>query len=81
MLTAGAAAGLRGRLHANQLGPGPGVALACELGLLAVDHCTYLSDADVARCATGDHRRRCCPAWSSRPGSPTPTRAGCSTPG
>jgi len=47
VLAAGAAAGLRGRLHANQLGPGPGVQLACELGLTAVDHCTYLSDADV----------------------------------
>ena len=48
VLAAGAAAGLRGRLHANQLGPGPGVALAAELGLTAVDHCTYLTDADVA---------------------------------
>ena len=48
VLEAGAAAGLRGRLHANQLGPGPGVRLACELGLVAVDHCTHLSDADVA---------------------------------
>lgn len=47
ILEAGAAAGLRGRLHANQLGPGPGVQLACELGLLAVDHCTFLDDADV----------------------------------
>jgi imidazolonepropionase len=47
VLEAGAAVGLRGRLHANQLGPGPGVRLACELGLLAVDHCTYLEDADV----------------------------------
>ncbi len=47
ILAAGAAAGLRGRLHANQLGPGPGVRLACELGLAAVDHCTYLDDADV----------------------------------
>lgn len=47
VLAAGAAAGLRGRLHANQLGPGPGVALAAELGLTAVDHCTYLTDADV----------------------------------
>ncbi len=47
ILAAGAAKGLRGRLHANQIGPGPGVRLACELGLLAVDHCTYLSDADV----------------------------------
>jgi len=48
VLEAGAAAGLRGRLHANQLGPGPGVRLACELGLTAVDHCTYLTDEDVA---------------------------------
>jgi imidazolonepropionase len=48
VLQAGAAAGLRGRLHANQLGPGPGVQLACELGLAAVDHCTYLADEDVA---------------------------------
>ena len=48
VLAAGAAAGLRGRLHANQLGPGPGVGLACELGLAAVDHCTYLDDEDVA---------------------------------
>ena len=47
ILEAGAAAGLRGRLHANQLGPGPGVQLAAELGLTAVDHCTYLEDADV----------------------------------
>ena len=48
VLTAGAGAGLLGRLHANQLGHGPGVQLACELGLAAVDHCTYLSDQDVA---------------------------------
>jgi imidazolonepropionase len=47
VLEAGGAAGLRGRLHANQLGPGPGVQLACDLGLTAVDHCTYLTDADV----------------------------------
>ena len=48
ILAAGAAAGLRGRLHANQLGPGPGVRLAAELGLVAVDHCTYLTDDDVS---------------------------------
>jgi imidazolonepropionase len=51
VLAAGEAAGLRGRLHANQLGPGDGVQLACELGLVAVDHCTHLSDADVAALA------------------------------
>ncbi len=48
VLRAGAAAGLKGRLHANQLGPGPGVRLAAELGLAAVDHCTYLEEEDVA---------------------------------
>lgn len=48
ILQAGAERGLRGRLHANQLGPGPGVRLAAELGLLAVDHCTYLEPEDVA---------------------------------
>jgi imidazolonepropionase len=47
VLEAGRAAGLQGRLHANQLTQGPGVQLACELGLVAVDHCTHLSDADV----------------------------------
>ena len=34
-------------MHGNQLGPGPGVQLAVELGAASVDHCTYLSDADV----------------------------------
>ena len=38
ILLAGQALGLDGRLHANQLGRGPGVRLACELGLAAVDH-------------------------------------------
>jgi imidazolonepropionase len=47
ILQAGKAKGLRGRMHANQLGPGPGVQLACALGLTAVDHCTYLADEDV----------------------------------
>ena len=48
ILSAGHAKGLRPRLHANQLGHGPGVRLACEVGALAVDHCTYLSGEDVA---------------------------------
>ncbi len=47
ILAAGAAAGLRGRLHANQLTYGAGVRLAAELGLVAVDHCTFLADDDV----------------------------------
>ncbi|CUR55279.1 Imidazolonepropionase [metagenome] len=51
ILQAGADKGLKGRLHANQLGFGPGVQLACELDLVAVDHCTYLDDADVSALA------------------------------
>jgi imidazolonepropionase len=48
ILAAGAEHGLRGRLHANQLTYGGGVKLAAELGLVAVDHCTYLADDDVS---------------------------------
>lgn len=47
ILEAGRAAGLRLRVHGNQLGHGPGVQLACELAAASVDHCTYLDDADV----------------------------------
>jgi imidazolonepropionase len=47
VLEAGRAAGLLLRVHGNQLGPGPGVRLAVELGAASVDHCTYLSDGDV----------------------------------
>ncbi|PKW27713.1 imidazolonepropionase [Phycicoccus duodecadis] len=47
VLLAGRAAGLGLRVHGNQLGPGPGVRLAVELGAASVDHCTFLDDADV----------------------------------
>ena len=47
ILAAGTDSGLRGRLHANQLTYGGGVRLAAELGLVAVDHCTFLTDLDV----------------------------------
>ncbi|HSU73903.1 MAG TPA: imidazolonepropionase [Terrabacter sp.] len=47
VLEAGRAAGLALRVHGNQLGHGPGVQLACELGARSVDHCTFLSDDDV----------------------------------
>ncbi len=47
VLAAGAAAGLGLRVHANQLGPGPGVALAVEMGAASADHCTHLGDADI----------------------------------
>ena len=48
VLMAGRDAGLGLRVHGNQLGHGPGVQLAVELGAASVDHCTYLSEADVA---------------------------------
>lgn len=54
VLLAGRDAGLGLRVHGNQLGPGPGVQLAVELGAASVDHCTFLSDADVDALATGD---------------------------
>ena len=47
VLTAGLAAGLTPRVHANQLSHGPGVRLAVELGAASADHCTHLTDADV----------------------------------
>ena len=54
VLEAGRAAGLGLRVHGNQLGHGPGVRLAVELGAASVDHCTYLDDADVEALAGGD---------------------------
>jgi imidazolonepropionase len=44
-------AGLEPRIHANQLTLGRGVQLAVELGAASADHCTHLSDADVAALA------------------------------
>jgi imidazolonepropionase len=51
VLRAAIAAGLMARVHANQLGPGPGVQLAVECEAASADHCTHLSDADVAALA------------------------------
>jgi imidazolonepropionase len=54
VLEAGMAAGLLPRLHGNQLEAGLGVRLAVELGAASVDHCTHLTDADVAALAGSD---------------------------
>ncbi len=53
VLEAGRRAGLGLRVHGNQLGPGPGVRLAVEMGAASVDHCTYLSDEDIEALAPG----------------------------
>jgi len=47
VLRAGESAGLQARVHANQLGLGPGVQVAVEAEAASADHCTFLSDADV----------------------------------
>ncbi|MEW1889316.1 MULTISPECIES: imidazolonepropionase [unclassified Streptomyces] len=54
ILTAGRARGLHPRVHANQLGHGPGVQLAVELDAASADHCTHLTDADVDALAQSD---------------------------
>jgi imidazolonepropionase len=51
ILTAGRAAGLVPRLHANQLGAGPGVRIAVEYDAASADHCTFLTEEDIAALA------------------------------
>jgi imidazolonepropionase len=47
ILQSGIAAGLKPRIHANQLEQGGGVQLAVELDCASADHCTHLSAADI----------------------------------
>ncbi|NIH82219.1 imidazolonepropionase [Amycolatopsis viridis] len=54
VLRAAARHGLGLRVHGNQLGPGPGVQLAVRLGAASVDHCSHLSDQDVAALASSE---------------------------
>ncbi|MFS0070727.1 imidazolonepropionase [Corynebacterium striatum] len=54
VLAAGIERGLDVRVHGNQLGEGPGVALAVEMGAASVDHVNYLSDADVEALASSN---------------------------
>ena len=54
VLEAGKKLGLGLRVHGNQLGEGPGVALAVELDAASVDHVNHLSDEDVELLANSD---------------------------
>jgi imidazolonepropionase len=54
VLRAATERGLGVRVHGNQLGHGPGVRLAVRHGAASVDHCTYLSDADVEALSSSD---------------------------
>jgi imidazolonepropionase len=76
VLTAGRAAGLELRVHGNQLGHGPGVGLAVELGAASVDHCTYLSATDVDALAGGDTVATLLPGVEFSTRSPYPDARG-----
>jgi len=54
ILDAAKARGIPVRLHANQLGHGPGVRLAVEYEAASADHCTYLSDGDIEALACSE---------------------------
>jgi imidazolonepropionase len=54
ILTAAKEKGLGLRVHANQLGPGPGAKLAAELGAASADHVTYLTDDDIGALADAE---------------------------
>ncbi|MDQ6875712.1 MAG: imidazolonepropionase [Actinomycetota bacterium] len=54
VLEAARVRGLGLRVHANQIGPGPGVQLAVEFGAASADHCTHLAGADVDALAGSD---------------------------
>jgi imidazolonepropionase len=77
VLAAGRAAGLGLRLHANQLGHGPGVQLAVEMGCASADHCTYLSDHDIGALAASETVATFLPAtdFSTRQPYPDARRA------
>jgi imidazolonepropionase len=72
VLTAAAGQGLGLRVHGNQLGPGPGVALAVEVGAASVDHCTYLSPSDVDALAGSDTVATLLPACDLSTRQPLP---------
>jgi imidazolonepropionase len=77
VLEAGKRAGLGLRVHANQLGEGPGVQLAVEMGAASADHCTYLNDGDIDALAGSDTVATFLPAtdFSTREPYPDARRA------
>ena len=51
VLKAGIAAGLKPRLHANQLEQGDGIALGVELDAASVDHVSHFNQSDIEKLA------------------------------
>jgi imidazolonepropionase len=72
VLTAAGKKGLGLRVHGNQLGPGPGVRLAVEMDAASVDHCTYLTPADVAALADSNTVATLLPACDLSTRQPLP---------
>ncbi len=72
VLEAGKAAGLMPRVHANQLGEGPGVQLAVEVGAASADHCTHLSATDIDALASSSTVATLLPAVEFSTRSPYP---------
>ena len=72
VLAAGAARGLGGRVHGNQLKPGPGVQVAVTGGAASVDHATHLTDADVDALAGSATVATLLPACDLVTGQPAP---------
>ncbi|AHI01200.1 imidazolonepropionase [Kutzneria viridogrisea] len=64
--------GLGLRVHGNQLGAGPGVRLAVEMGAASVDHCTYLTPSDVDALAGSDTVATLLPACDLSTRQPLP---------
>jgi imidazolonepropionase len=64
--------GLGLRVHGNQLGFGPGVRLAVELGAASVDHCTYLTSSDVDALASSETVATLLPACDLSTRQPLP---------
>ncbi|GAA2810066.1 imidazolonepropionase [Crossiella cryophila] len=72
VLKAAAAKGLGLRVHGNQLGYGPGVRLAVELGAASVDHCTHLTPSDIDALANSNTVATLLPACDLSTRQPLP---------
>ena len=76
VLAAGRRKGLGLRVHGNQLSAGPGVRIAVDVGAASVDHCTYLTDRDIAALASSATVATLLPACDlSTRQPPAPARA------
>jgi imidazolonepropionase len=75
ILQAGIAAGLRPRLHANQIADLGAIALAVELDCASVDHCTHLSDSDIELLANSNTVATLLPGAEFSTRSPYPDAA------